>query len=71
MSCGCGCNGAGNQGPPSWTQTGPEDGAGVGAGGAGQGLQPGRAPGGAGGSWPLWVWIVVALVGFRLLKGGV
>jgi hypothetical protein len=74
MSCGCGCGGSGagiyNGSPPAWRSTGPEDGAGAGCAGRNGVGQPGRHPGGGRGrGLPWWIWIVVALVGYRLLKG--
>lgn len=75
MSCSCGgaCGGGGHGGnggpPPAWRQTQLD--AGV-EGQGGQLAQPGRAPGreASGHGFPWWVWLVIALVGYRLLKGG-
>lgn len=80
MSCSCGgsCGGEGPgaiHGPPAWKQTTADscqpNGSGGGPNGVGKGLQPGRAPRSMrGDAWPWWLWIVIALVGYRLLKGG-
>jgi len=71
-SCGGGCGGSGPgayHGPTSWRSTQVEPGAGCKGAQLGQ---PGRAPGRAssGHGFPWWIWILVALVGYRLLKGG-
>jgi len=79
MSYGCGgaCGGAFGGGgpggaPPAWRQTTVDEGVPRGGcgGGAGAGGQPGRAPASMRDhSCPWWVWIVVAIAAWQVLKG--
>jgi hypothetical protein len=72
MSCGCD-RGKGQR--PSWSQTTVDAGV-TSCGGPGPLGQPGRAPASMVGcascarGAPWWLWLLVALVAWRLLKGG-